>query len=424
MNILFLCGYLNNPADANNKIAKTMAKELSLLGHKITVAGILGESYRYKYSNLSADNSEYSYIGITRNTLVFSERDKLGKHIDGHTGIKKLIRFIGYFFKHPFSAVMGAYCYTPFFRPKDATVAMSEFLKDYTGKNNIDIVIAVTMPEFTMTALFNSDISCKKALYQLDPFYLHEFNNPKYIPYRKEFEYNCFKESCVVFTTDILKEKYSEIIDYSQFTDKIYAVDFPTLKAPVITENCPIQLPQNKTNIVFCGYIDDKIRNPHIFLSAVEKIISIDKNIAVHFVGNQDSRTLEDFVNRYPENIFRYSSIDNKYIPALLDSADYLLNIGNTLRLQVPSKIYEYFASCKPIIHQELIDGCSCHRYMQKYPLAFIMDSDFSDWEKLYEFICKNKDVYADWNNVQMLFSGNIPENAAKVISDAVIKHT
>jgi len=404
-------GYIDNKTDANVKIAENIASQLSNLGHEVTLLGVSKDIFLEKSFTELSDSGAYKIVHMTENPVIRRHRARLEKFIEKNSYSSRKSSVIKYTLKHPLSAAVLMYSFSPFYK-EDISVYSSDSLKNYIVNNNIDAVLAITAPSFTVSALFHQDIpDCKKIIYQLDPYGLHELYKPK------EDETVWFNKADCIFTTEILKEKYSEHKDYSIFDKKIHALNFPSFIKPVITEKTSY-LEKTKTNIVFCGAIEDRYRKPDRFLELISEQIKIDPQICVHFIGRIKSQVCTTYAEKYPENIFIHPFLDSKYIPSLLDEADFLLNIGNSLKLQLPSKIFEYFATGKPIIHQETIPECTCRKYMQEYPLAFTVhcDSDISLFHDFQKFITQNKGVTIPFNTVNEMYSEYTPEAVASEI--------
>lgn len=58
---------------------------------------------------------------------------------------------------------------------------------------------------------------------------------------------------------------------------------------------------------------------------------------------------------------------------ALEDSADVLLSLGNAYDNQMPSKLFGYFATGKPVLHLAVSDSDPTLPYLTRYPLALVL---------------------------------------------------
>ena len=55
--------------------------------------------------------------------------------------------------------------------------------------------------------------------------------------------------------------------------------------------------------------------------------------------------------------------------------ADILLNLGNAVDNQIPSKLFEYFATGRPILHLAAGSRDTALPYLARYPLALVLQS-------------------------------------------------
>ena len=61
------------------------------------------------------------------------------------------------------------------------------------------------------------------------------------------------------------------------------------------------------------------------------------------------------------------------------EKTDVLINIGNSVDNQIPSKIFEYISTGKPIINVYKTPACPTLRYLTRYPLALnLFEEDVS----------------------------------------------
>jgi len=102
-----------------------------------------------------------------------------------------------------------------------------------------------------------------------------------------------------------------------------------------------------------------------------------------------------------------------------------LINIGNTFNNQVPSKIFDYFALCKPVLNIEKIADCPAREYFERYPHVFnINEHQLSgcDISSLSEFVKSSKNNSIDYSTVESLFSDCTLTYATNVFCDIINK--
>ena len=71
-----------------------------------------------------------------------------------------------------------------------------------------------------------------------------------------------------------------------------------------------------------------------------------------------------------PKNLICYGVVDLETARKGIANADVLINIGNRLTNQVPSKVFEYISTGKPIINLCTMENCPTLSYMNRYPLG------------------------------------------------------
>ena len=104
------------------------------------------------------------------------------------------------------------------------------------------------------------------------------------------------------------------------------------------------------------------------------------------------------------------------------NKTDFLLSIGNKLTGEdksLPSKILEYIAIGKPIIHVYGGKNDSAVKYLERYGLACIINSDDEmdfNVNKLIRFITENKGKCVPFDKVMALFPENTPDYTAEII--------
>jgi CDP-glycerol glycerophosphotransferase (TagB/SpsB family) len=92
----------------------------------------------------------------------------------------------------------------------------------------------------------------------------------------------------------------------------------------------------------------------------------------------------------------------------------------------VPSKIFEYFATGKPIIHFFSDDNDSCLNYFDRYPLALTIKQDYGQLEenakKVVNFIVSNKNKKIQLEEIEHRFPMNMPKYTAEKIDEMILK--
>ncbi len=162
----------------------------------------------------------------------------------------------------------------------------------------------------------------------------------------------------------------------ADFQDKLLFLDLPIIpiKAGGIRQQT-----ENKATVdyIYTGLFYKEIRNPENLLKVFS---SLPKNHILHLY----SRGCEDILKSYQQALGQklqiHGFVDTQALEKAVAEADVLINIGNTVANQVPSKVYEYIAAGKPVLsfYQNEDDLSLAH--LKKYPLAFSLP--YEKWQQ------------------------------------------
>ena len=142
----------------------------------------------------------------------------------------------------------------------------------------------------------------------------------------------------------------------------------------------------------------------------------------MHFLGPQQGVKITQWAEKYPDNIFVHPGVKNDIAVSTTYKADILLNIGNSISNMVPSKIFDYFATGKPIVNVQKIENSPDMEYFEKYPLQFTLKEyeNRMDYENLYSFIKNNKNSSISFDKVKQIYETATPEYVAGLIEQAL----
>lgn len=289
--------------------------------------------------------------------------------------------------------------------------------KDLLEKDRYDCIITVSHP-FTSHLV---GLALKKKYPEInwlvdigDPFYFADstpLNN--YMIYRK---LNYYYENKILdlanrisVTTRSTMDKYIE--DFPCSAPKIHVIP------PLITVSSEsdsvksLLLPKNdKIRLVFVGTLYKEIRNPEYLLRLFMHLVDNYKsafNFELHFIGHYNDCLNEfakysDLINK---QIYVHGLIEHEEALAAMRQADILVNIGNSTKYQLPSKVVEYALLCKPILNIIKSKEDSSLEFYRYYPSIFNISSE--EWPQdeiitdFYNFICNppkvNKEEVASW---------------------------
>lgn len=253
--------------------------------------------------------------------------------------------------------------------------------------------------------------------YSLDHFTNSEALHRYSVNKRLKFKLNRNAEKCIYkkadynFVTYELKQWVDKITNY---IDNVEAVSFPLLALKNHHPNTfYFKEYSNKINLVYAGALYQKIRNPEYLFRLICKIKD-DPGIVLHLFCRGDC---DSIINKYKglanDRIVVHNILPIDKIHEVMKEADILINLGNNIREQKPSKIYEYIATGKPIINIHY-EGISYSEIFDKYTLSININQDNAnidlDTDRFVRFCITNANLKTEEEEILENFRDSTPE--------------
>lgn len=234
---------------------------------------------------------------------------------------------------------------------------------------------------------------CYKAnmvLYQVDP--LLENKRLSYIncKVRESFEKRLYKLSSAVVTTPI-------IYDIKQRAGwSLYNVH--KLELPLIS-NTEVKSEKKEFDpviiCVYAGFLYDDIRDATFTLELFSNIE--DPNLKLFILGMGQEEKLKKYAEgKLKGRLIRLGQLPETDCNKWLSKADVLVNIGNSVTNQIPSKLFTYINFGKPILNISKSRECPTIKYLQKYPLSITVFEDAQDIYATAEVVDKRIHDYVN----------------------------
>lgn len=207
--------------------------------------------------------------------------------------------------------------------------------------------------------------------------------------------------------------KYCVNREKISYFDKIRFLDLPLyISKEELKENSERSFfPKNQKVIFFAGSMPRKIRDPRMFIDA---FLNIKKdNLHLYFAGNSDfKKELDEYILR-DSRIHVLGILSHEEVLQCYTEADYLLNIGNSYKGMIPSKIFEYMSYSKPIISISKIDDDPCNHYLKQYKKCILLNekqplSEISSF--LYDFFESSNNIDLSSDFLIKKFYNNTPK--------------
>jgi len=315
------------------------------------------EGLTYKYSMYDPDVSEFAGIRIHHAAYVHGFGHKKRGIADYLLAIRKKMVYCG----------IGASKVRVFRR-----ICVKPLVKklNQLRANEYDVVMAVCAFYDAAEAVRHY---CEKAgrgrakytLYQVDPlagnYAYRSCSNEKL----QEYEKSLYSMMDSIFTTPVIwKEKQKANWNMHGVT----TVEFPGIQGGKRETFAAKRSDNQLIRCVFAGYLYDEIRNARYTLELFSHMANT--NIHLYVLGAGQEALLKDYSNGELKgrlHLLGSKSLDecNEW----LESADVLVNIGNSVLNQIPSKLFTYMCIGKPILNTCKSLDCPTLRYGEFYPL-------------------------------------------------------
>ena len=197
------------------------------------------------------------------------------------------------------------------------------------------------------------------------------------------------------------------------YGDKGCYLSFPKLVKPIQALSQDDYTIAGKINIVYSGILNVPDRDPSAFLSILSESSFANEINLIFFCTGAGRNIIEDFKKKFVGNVIISSYIPLSVLKTVYQNADILLNIGGPNPTMIPSKIYDYMSSCKPIVSTYYIDDDSSKPILENYPAALFLDlrKDVNENKMKFDFFIQYlNELNICFDNVESQFILNSPK--------------
>ena len=252
---------------------------------------------------------------------------------------------------------------------------MYEVLEKIEKNKHIDCIVSVYMPKQSISsALLFKDNHPEVSLvaYFLDTL---RSNKPKMLPsfvHKKKmdvYEAKIFNTFNKIILMEYGLQYYSKVL-CDKYSNKISYYGLPSLDI--------MKLKSKRSYGMQCVYIGttySDIRNPVFAMKVFDAANKIDSRINFHIYGSSNMKNeLIAWQTNHSESFHYHDFVNHEEIIHVYEGADYIVNIGNSLKGVVPGKTFEIFGTLKPIIHFTDTTNDSSLKYIKQYPYICIIN--------------------------------------------------
>lgn len=233
-------------------------------------------------------------------------------------------------------------------------------------------------------------------------------------------EQEMLERSTVVLSMHPLEDHFRRNFDQA-LVEKIAFLEHPLLVRPHwrIIKDRP-----NTIKMCYAGSLIKNVREPDALVDLLGEI-EVNSNVQADFyvMGNASAKVptkrLENAVQ-----ISNHGQVAKAVADAAVQHADILINLGEAQGRQVSSKIFEYMASGKPVVHFAFKENDAVTKILCKYPLAICLlmtkEKQRDNARDLSRFIFQNSRSRMSFEEVLAIFPEANPEVTASRIRNVV----
>ena len=298
-----------------------------------------------------------------------------------------------------------------------------KIISKFTELEKVEYVLSIAMPYsnvYIASKLISRypDLKVGHILFDLyadNPALLKEDKNQDSYKRRVKEEEYWFEFSTRVFVTKEMLNCYS--INHLENLSKFRVIGLPMIysQRKYIEHKREIV---KEIKVVYTGQFYKNIRNSDSLKRLIENLWERNDDLNFHILGGRFD--VSKYNNELKSRILFYGNVTKEKALRAINSADVLINISNNSLTQIPSKIYEYISTGKPIINIYSIDDDLCVSILNNYPLSLSVNvadlSKVETLEKINGFILYNRGMGIDFEIIRGLYAMNTPSFVSDII--------
>lgn len=278
-------------------------------------------------------------------------------------------------------------------------------------RKKYDLCVITMMPHEAVWAVHELQnkgiITTPHIVLQNDTYWDQQALPVGYKEERFDFEKEVAMRSLFVMTTP--QVYFSDTRKHPDMGKKMIISEFPMVKR----QRYDVHSGHNADGMwhcVFLGRLYPLIRPPEKIIKVIARIK--DENVVFDFYGaRQDLITSSEYYSAAKGKLNLYGEVETEMAIKKRTEADALVNIDNTNLTQVPSKLFEYISTCKPIINFYFDDRSPSLDYLRRYPACLNINVNKDvDYDEISNFFMSLNKISIDFDKVKELFLKNTPE--------------
>ncbi|MDD6071193.1 MAG: glycosyltransferase [Clostridiales bacterium] len=410
MKILFVLENMSKNCGANVNIALTIASRLKRQNHELLAVTKVDETH-----GMCEEKSGCFQHVTTFFNNEYERLDRFYQKVDWEK--KSRFEKMGVLCIHPFilSSWMDIKLFNCYFLRRKYRKVVEGVCKKY----GVDVVIAVVAPYYLAQSLKSAKIKSKKALYQLDPYAYNETFDKTKTADREKVELQTIKKMDIVFVTKLIYNQIKEKENIER--EKLVVCEFPGIVKREIRKSIEMSsLSEGKINLVFVGTLYPEIRNPKFLL---DLMVELPEKFVLHIVGGGADDILEEYKIKLGDRLCCHGWLDSDSAYHLMYQADVLVNINNSVRNQLASKLFDYISTGKPILNICKLKDCPSLEYTERYDYCLTIFEgriEKKQIDEIQQFVEKYRKKKCSFSEIEKLFKENTDQYVADLMIETI----
>lgn len=318
--------------------------------------------------------------------------------------------------RHPIAGLVGALRAVFGLNPIEYRYA--RMLRQLCKEGSADAIVSFSAPYYTAMGLARAKTGAAvKIAYTTDPYATH---------YQMGGKRASRQEAAVLrrvnhaVTTPELYEEYKSH-SLARYLNKMTALEFPCVVPRPFSSQCT-QFAADKTNCLFAGNFYATIRPPTYLLELAAAIKDPNWHLTLmghieNSLSESDRRLLQQLEQQ--GRVTCVASQPPETAHAAMAQADVLINLGNSIKQMMPSKIYDYIVTGRPIINIYTVEDCPSLSRLEKYPLVLNLfaGNSAADNAAMAEAFCRQSaGKKISWQQILQIYDHCTPAYACNIL--------
>lgn len=211
------------------------------------------------------------------------------------------------------------------------------------------------------------------------------------------------------------KEYFNSTIYHKYLYKMLWAgvpIDFEEVK-PVVGKKSIFEAAD--INLLYTGGLSMEDRSPVYLLNIIDKCKI--PGLKIHFFSRGNAEDYLKEMQKEHKEIVRHCQVPYEELLKAKNEADFMVNIGSRKEVILPSRLLEYIATGKPIVHIARRVDDPCLPYLNKYPdqiTIFENESLDENVQKVKDFLTKRRNGNISKEELDNLYY----ENSSKYIAE------